>query len=514
MLGEGLGVRTLQIAEHLNIGYSERSRVRFTVDSSSHWDLHIDDEPLQREGGQTRNSWIWEPNFFAGTVRGELIPMIGGASVRYLLDVTPDPRKLGQQEFGKIVSDLLDRRPEAILGHEPGTARIGRSEKVGHPSLCYAALYQYANPLLAALEQVRRRPRTCLQSTRRTVSPGSVRRVDQNTIRVMARNGALAALEAAEAPNANTLNFVLDVPYSRISLDAPATQCIVAMILAVIARCNRLVIELAALADKEELSHFSTSLRGRLSVRRSRINALSCQLKELLQRDPFNAVRRPQVSAAGLTAIAADPVYAQSCRLLWRILRPGVGGTDANQWAYMSPTWDIYEQWCLLRIRDALHGIFPDLNWSKLGGVGFSEGWIGASERGRVELRSQFTATAWDGESDRVFGSISKELRPDFHLSIDIDGNKRWLTFDAKYSQSRAAVLHAMQAAHVYHDALRLSGTTSRGCYLLVPAVDPSLAHLEKSNFQRQFGVGVLVCSPDEDNGVNFKTRLQALIDD
>lgn len=504
--------RTLTPGGFINAGFSERAPTRFSVSAGTDWELRVDDEPLPRIHQNGTIGWVWEPGFFAGAVRCELVYVPSRASLEYVLDVSPDAKKLGKIEFRKLIDDLLARRPEALLGYEPGTAKLGNRAQSTHTSLSYASLLQNADPLLRALDQIRKRPRTRLQATRRTVSLGGAQRVDVNTILIMARNGSLSHLQAADTPvEADCPDLKLSVPYSLVSKDAPATRCIVAMTNAVISRCDRLVNELETLASKEEVSVFSTSLRLRLAVRKGRVRAISDRLRNALRRDPFSAVNRPEITAAGLTAASADPAYAQARSVLWKILRPGIGG-DTNQWAYLGPTWDIYEQWCLLRLKEALQDIYQGLTWLPLSKGPFAEGWAGNGGDIRVELRSQFTAPAWDGERDWGFLSISKELRPDFHLVVETDGNRRWWTFDAKYSQSRAGVLTAMQAAHVYRDALRLNGVASSGSYLLVPALDSSLSHLHAESFHKRHGVGVLVCNPDGEVAASFQERLHALL--
>jgi hypothetical protein len=70
---------------------------------------------------------------------------------------------------------------------------------------------------------------------------------------------------------------------------------------------------------------------------------------------------------------------------------------------------------------------------------------------------------------------------------------------DAKYRTSRVNVLDAMESAHIYQDALRMSDRRPAGSLLLVPR-GGGAPWLEDVAFQAEHRVGVHALSPIGDN--------------
>jgi hypothetical protein len=88
------------------------------------------------------------------------------------------------------------------------------------------------------------------------------------------------------------------------------------------------------------------------------------QLATVLRRFPFPQVRRPEITAAGLTAIAADPIYSRAWGRGWRALRDGVETEMSTERLWVSPSWEIYERWCFLRLGKLLAFSTPSWQWS------------------------------------------------------------------------------------------------------------------------------------------------------
>jgi len=222
------------------------------------------------------------------------------------------------------------------------------------------------------------------------------------------------------------------------------------------------------------------------------IDDLRCSLA----REPFVSVTRVESSAAGLTAVAADPIYARAYRFARNILRPGAPADDANDWAWMSPSWDLYETWCSIRVGRVLRELLPGFKWIQDG----IERQVGHGGDVKVSLLSQVTFSYRKDANDRdKFNSISKELRPDLVLTLERGNVRRFMVLDAKYSQSRSSILEAMYSAHVYHDALRWHGRPPERSLLLVPASEESLEWLHGAEFKAEHQVGITRCAPGKE---------------
>lgn len=207
-------------------------------------------------------------------------------------------------------------------------------------------------------------------------------------------------------------------------------------------------------------------------------------------------ITREESSAAGVTAVAADPIYARAYRFARSILRPGAPADDANDWAWMSPSWDLYETWCCIRVGRVLRELLQGFKWIQDGIVRqVGHGWDV-----KVSLTSQVTFSYRKDAADRdKFNSISKELRPDLVLTLERGSVRRFMVLDAKYSQSRSSILDAMYSAHVYHDALRWHGRPPDRNLLLVPASEESLEWLHGAEFKAEYRVGITQCTPGEE---------------
>lgn len=487
----------------VNYGFSERSTNEFYTPTYGPWRLFIDDELLQTSLVRGSEGWIWKPGFYAGTVRVDLVATDGAIGCAYLLDVAPHAGKLGQLSFQRLISEILADDPSLILGDEPATHALGHSDPIDNLSVQYAYLFQHSADLLAALKSIEKRPRRALKATRITVPLSRIRRADGHTALVMARNGSLAALTAAVSTDLTTeerIDWRFDVPFSVESLDCSATRCIAAFANAVLRRAIQLGVRLEQLAASEADSETRTAFRTRWPRRREFLEGLVHNLERTLRREPFRSVRRPEVTAAGLTAVAADPIYARAQRLAWKILRPGTTGSNTDSWAWMSPTWELYETWCFVRLRHVLRHIFPELTWQSIRVPFASACFEGKSAQIQARLYWQpVFRCPRKGQMQNEFSSISKELRPDFVITIDELDVRRWLVLDAKYSQGRQAVLDAMYSAHVYHDALRRFHETSFRSFLLLPALGDDVGWLHERAFKDAHGVGLITCSPERE---------------
>jgi len=290
---------------------------------------------------------------------------------------------------------------------------------------------------------------------------------------------------------------LLEVVQSAENLDNPANRALAATLSQVRLRCAHVASGLAKLAavDKEEGAR--TPLACRIGRKLEYLEAQASRLQSLAKLSPYANVSRREVGAAGLTAISAHPEYARAYRLGWATLRPGVAGPDRDEQLWLSPTWEIYERWCYVRILDSLRTLFPGLAWAR--GTQTSVDvirYVGAAGHTRVEASLQRTLVTAEGAS-KGLRSISLQLKPDILVTTEIAGARRMLVLDAKYRTGRHNILQAMRSAHLYQDALRWDGQRPDCSLLLVPAGGDA-PWLEVPAFHAENRTGVHVLALDQ----------------
>jgi hypothetical protein len=493
-----LGMRLLIPADGngVNPGFSERQRAELIGRGSGTYQLFIDDAPLLKSTIRGEDGWIWKPGFYAGTVRAELVDTTDLQVQQYLFDVTPAPGKLGQETFNALLDDIIAFDPALVFGDEPATHSLGGSGDVDNIGIQYAHLFQHGRDLVHALKRVTEHPRRALKAARHVVPVSRIRRADIHTTLRMARNGSLAMLmaEEDERPERSQKQWRFDVPFSIESLDSAANRCLAALIRAVMRRARHVFDTLETRAASEEESDTHTLLRDRWPRRREYLTALISTLKTFLSGEPFSSAIREDPTAAGLTAVAADPFYARAQRIVWKMLRPDSIGPMADSRAWMSPTWDLYETWSFIRLGEALQEALPSLTWTRKAGQFCLQG-VQGNLRVRLLWQQTFRYPPPNNTAPE-FSSISKELKPDFVITIDNGNRNSWFVLDAKYSAG-PSVLEQMRAAHIYHDALRRRGEPPQRSLLLLPAHSTGCEWLQEHAFQATHGVGAVTCSPD-----------------
>jgi hypothetical protein len=482
-----------------NTGFAELCKARLLCPDVGDVQLFVDDELLPVDQIDGQSSWTWVPGFYAGTVRCELIAAGESAGLTYLLDIAPGAEKVGQEEFRRLIRDVMDVDPALILGAEPATHAAGGSASIVNADLQYAYMFQYGSRFLKSLRTIEERPRRTLRSMRMAASLSRVRRIDVRTVMSMAQSGLAVVLGGPSDDDASSVDLKtirVDVPFSMESLDCAANRCIVVVMRAVLRRAIAVGKELTRRAELQSSEDMRTSFRSRWPRRRQFLTKLIDDLRSSLAQEPFVSVTRDESSAAGLTAVASDPIYARAYRFARNILRPGAPADDASDWVWMSPSWGLYETWCCIRVGRVLRELLPGFNWMQDGIVRQ----VGHGGDVKVSLLSQVTFSYRKDVADRdKFNSISKELRPDLVLTVERGSVQRFMVLDAKYSQSRSSILEAMYSAHVYHDALRWHGRQPDRSLLLVPASEESLEWLHGAEFKSEHRVGITRCAPSEE---------------
>jgi hypothetical protein len=483
--------RVLRPAPAENLGFTEARHYLFQKPSTD-CTFYVDDAPLSDHPNKP-SCWTWEPRFFAGEVTAEMVSADGANSVLFLLDVAPDANKVGRESFMQMVNELWQEDPTLVIGSEPATTPSGEFGSQEDPWAAFARLRRCAPDFVRTLAAVRARPRRALRSRRDSAPLHQVRRVDRQTTTALLRSPAIALFvpDAEELP-ALAYSSRLDVPCIEETVDSAANRTIVALILALLRRTRMLGVRLQVLVDQENVSETRTPLAVRWPKRKQFLENMAAQLKILLRLKPFAEILRAEITAAGLTAIASDPIYSRAWSRGWRALRHGIDLSSSAERLWISPSWEIYERWCFLRIGKLLAARTPAWGWHRL-----QNRWIGSHDHRRAELLLQPRFPANHHGIGKMW-SISKERVPDLVLKVERDGDLRFVVLDAKYRALRANVLDAMESAHIYQDSLRIGSRRPEGSVLIVPR-SGGAPWLENAAFQEEHRVGVHVLSPEID---------------
>lgn len=478
----------------INEGFNEVTQVAF-YSPGEQGILRIDDEPIQRHPADS-SVFLWTPGFYSGLVLAEFED--AGFTQRYLLDVSPDPSKTGRAVFAAMLQELIDEDPSLAIGSEPATSRLGALGTSANPFVEFARLRRFLPDFLLAARSIQANPRYELRKRRATLPLHRVRRVDRQTALAAVRNVASLSWIGGGPPRAAGAH--LDVPISEETLDSAANRCLLALVRSLVTRTRLLQAKLAAMVQREEASETRTALGPRWPARRAFLDSAERDLLRLARQRPFSDVSRAEVTAAGLNAVAADPVYARAWGRGWRALRSGIGGAPAPEDLWLSPTWEVYEGWCFARIGRELRTRNPDLTWQKTDSHPSRAiaAWVGTSTHTIVELLLQPEAPAERRRAAYPLHSVSGRRVPDLILTEMRGEELRFWVFDAKYRTSRAAVLDAMTSAHVYQDALRMNGRRSESSTLLVPN-GGGAPWLEDPEFVKTNRVGVRAYAPERE---------------
>ncbi len=489
---------------NVRMGLQELRTLEIEPPSEGAWTLCIDDEPLPCVEAR----WRWTPGFHAGEVTAELHDAEGHGVARYLIDVSPDPDKLGRERFARMVEEISAEDPDLLLGEERSTFLTGSSNSPSSRlSLLIALARVRANVprFLTALHLAAAHPRMTTRRTRKAVPPHRVRRMDAQSLLRWARSPEYAAhsrdahLEDDQDVRGGPGNgqSLLDVPHAEPHADGAANRAMVALVHVLRQRVRLLLRELPGLVRSgEERSAARSGMGGRLPGWMTLLERFEEALTFALRQEPWRAVTRPELSAAGLNALSADPAYARAWQMAWRALRLGTGdGAEDRLW--MSPTWEVFERWCFVRLGCGLRDLLPGFEWARHGtGTHPSSAdaaWVGVdAESGmRISLLLQPRFASWDQEGRWGFKSLSRTRIPDLVVAWETRVGRGFVVLDAKYRQARENVLEAMESAHIYRDSLRWHGLPPEYAVLLIPAKTPA-AWLSRAEFQQEHRVGAV----------------------
>ena len=338
-------------------------------------------------------------------------------------------------------------------------------------------------------------PHRAVRARRQLVALHRVRRADRQTAMAALRQPTLLAAmgrldELGLSRQAGQL--LADVPDYERHHDSPANRCVLAMIRALQRRCRDLHVVLAQKVQSEIVSDTRTSLAERWPTWSRILGDLRDALATSARRPPFSEVSRPEITAGGLNAVSAHPLYARFWRLGSEALRTGVDGLEREELLPLSPTWELYERWCFVALAQVLIKLFPDLRWTRPSPTSIRA----KSDSGtilRLDIQPNFSNTS--GERKSAFWSISRHRIPDIVFSWETPDASGFMVMDAKYRVGGPNVLDAMSSAHIYQDSLRMGDQRPVVSVLLVPA-GGGAAWLENAEFIERNRVGVAALRP------------------
>ncbi len=349
----------------VNSGFSERQEVTFLGPACPDCQLLVDDVPLTPVA-DSHGEWKWTPGYYAGEVDVEMRNAKNKPVGRWRLDVYPDPNKVSHEVFQQMLKEILCYNRALAIGQEPAQRQFGTLDEFDNPIIEFYRLRSRAEHINRSLSSVNREPVQTLHPRRHLTLPHLVRRTDRQSVRAALQQPVLLAI-AGVLPREQvsfTQPPVVDTPAVEYHYDNPANRCLFYMLQQLQRQCSKLMKELQEDVEKENSPETETALAPRWPVWEKELGQLDQCLERASRQLPFRDVTRPEVTAAGLNAVAAHPLYAQFWRVGWEALRRGIAGQEPVDWLPLNPTWGIYERWCFVKIsRWVSEQLFPEMDW-------------------------------------------------------------------------------------------------------------------------------------------------------
>jgi len=433
-------------------------------------------------------AYRWRPAFYAGRVLADVADASGGRQ-HYWLDVGPSPAKAGDECFLEMVAEIRAFDPALLGGESAGTMAFGREGRAGLFSndIALSRIRQYGPIFVEALTAISRVPHRSISADSAMLPLSRIRRLHPDAM----RDRRLAAISLGQdSPDIDYDSIQLRSLTSTPTFDTPANRALLALarrLLAVAARLDGLIAAGALAGDRDEQA-------ARASRRLQDLRELTTRVHTLMTRPPFSQVRHADTTAAGLTQIAAHPMYSRAYRLGCMALATAVEGADAPDLLHVNHSWGIYETWCYLAVLEVVSKTFGTSPLACSPSAVSAELAHKCTLAGGLQLELYFQALFPSGSrasAKRMGWSISRERRPDILLVLRSAGVCCSMVLDAKWRSGRDNVLQAMESAHIYHDALRLAGLRPSPCVLLLPG-DGAAEELGQPNFIAEHGVGAL----------------------
>lgn len=413
--------------------------------------------------------------------------------------------KLDPDEW-EVLLDAIDRRwPGCTLGVEGGLhGRVGDEGIEGLLALLAfePLLDEFLHELTALLEALRTRE----LFPERYVPLRTVRRLDASTARWVATRVPSLAATSPLAASGTSQDFVVPHRQREVSWDHPANRTIRWLVERLAARLDLVATMLRSQAER--LHDSLTDARRWCHDRAQRLEDAAERIDVLLRRSVLARVVAAPPDTAAILTLSNDPLYARVYRRCRRWLAPRIDRTVGAD-VPIRTSFDLYERWCLLSVRQALADAIPKAVWSDasttatdaFASASNGVAAVGRSDAGTVTLYDNLTFSAWSQDARGRY-SISTERRPDFVVTwAGRDGARRWVALDAKYRASQGSIAKALEEIHVYRDALRwpeFSGPC-RAAVVLVPALSAGAERWARDEFVDRFHFGCITMRPKAD---------------
>lgn len=431
---------------------------------------------------------------------------------RIRIQVIPRREKFSEGTWQQLLDDLERWVPGLTTGLEGGLAHSVTNAGGAAPLLALSLL-PLVPVLVTGVRRLMRAPRQQVQSYSDDVPMHMVRKADRETLSWLTRHpGTALAVDRWYMPLQHGRAPAFPQRLSRDSDDHPANRYVAWLV-------RRVAQVLEALSRTlEHAANHRDGLKDTASWCRARAEEAqrgAALLHTLLKHRFWRELEPQPASEAALVTVRNDPAYGFVHRHARRFLAAALSlKVEAERLpAPVRPSFDLYELWTFLALKQHLAMCYPTANWrwnpSKspelYGGFGARSAFTAQIPgRGTLTLTFNQTFPGWlaSRRSDSpAFWSITRERRPDLVLSWKgKDAVSTWVCFDAKYRVKAQALADAFGSLHLYRDSLywKAFGGQCRGGLLLVPAQDEACSPWFERQFLEQFGIGLMTVSPGE----------------
>ncbi|MFM0597044.1 DUF2357 domain-containing protein [Paraburkholderia dilworthii] len=454
----------------------------------------MDDLPLVRV---SETQFAWKASFFAGRV--EVIAVDNEKSEdSYYLEVAPANQKVDEDGFASMVEAIRRFDQRLLLGQTAACLGFGRTGASGKfdELIRWERLRRHGSAFLKSVEAIVRMPHASLKPIAQEVPLAQVKRLPVGAL----KDRRIVAVAAGQLPPGENVDTIqVQVQVATATVDTAANRALYALL----KRFRQALAMLKdwAKRDRGELS--DAEVLGRRIRRLDILQHYDDEVSRLLGYYPFRGVKKSETTSAGLTQIAANPAYARAYRKGTEALRRGVEQDNRVEDLRVSPSWGVYETWCLVALAEALESLLGVALKSSISRFAKADLTLSAKLPDDRSLELLFQATfGSDGlGGSQLAWSLSRERRPDLVLIVSHENEHRMLVLDAKYRSGRTNVLDAMASAHIYHDSLFLAGRRPDMCLLLLPGL-AEIASLENAATWNSFGVGTVSGYSVTTNGI------------
>lgn len=398
--------------------------------------VYIDDVMLHYD--QAIAGYPWRPCFYSGNVKVEAVLSESVEIQQYFLSVGPKATKASSGQFDAMVEQIREFDQTLILGSATATQGFGRD---GHYRLfeyetLLARVLSHGFRFLAAAHKIARFPHRSLSAEFELFPLSQIRRLHTTSLR---SPRVLSMLAHGQSDSEDIERLRLRSATHQSTFDTPANRAVLALLKRFHTRVTVLIERISAL----KLNGDEDEQRQRRPRRLHLLSQLQTESAKLLRMTPFNEVRTAGTTAAGLTQIAAHPLYSRCYRFGSQALANGLDGPRDDE-LHVMHSWGIYETWCLLAVLRALARILAiPLCQVRQSGVATADMVFSAAvaDGSCLEVLFQPRFPALSPNSGKLSWSISRERVPHIVLVHIREGQHRTFVLDAKWRSGRSNIL-------------------------------------------------------------------------